>query len=117
MRFFIVLVVLLIALNLKISLAQFNIPQCIQKKIDSILAEPVWNPPATIRKYSYNNKPTYLLSSNCCDQFNDLYDKSCNRICAPSGGFTGQGDGQCRDFYQTAKFLGDVWVDKRSREK
>ncbi len=56
----------------------------------------------------------YLFSSNCCDQFNTLYDESCNRICAPSGGFTGRGDGRCRDFNQVAKYLGKVWLDQRS---
>ncbi|CAF1450347.1 unnamed protein product [Rotaria sp. Silwood1] len=117
MKFFIVPVVLLIALNLIISSAQNDIPKCIQEKINNILAEPVWNPPASIMKYLYNDKTMYLLSSDCCDQFNNLYDESCNYICAPSGGFTGRGDGQCMNFHQQAKFLGKVWVDTRGRGK
>jgi YHS domain-containing protein len=99
------------------SSTQADIPECIQKRIDGISAELVWNPPASILKYSYRGQTMYLFSSNCCDQFINLYDATCNRICAPSGGFTGQGDGQCQDFKQTAKFLGKVWVDARSRGK
>ncbi|MFG6485069.1 DUF6970 domain-containing protein [Roseateles sp. BYS78W] len=37
----------------------------------------------------------YLSISPCCDMFNKLYDADGRFICAPSGGFTGQGDGRC----------------------
>ncbi|CAF3402982.1 unnamed protein product [Rotaria socialis] len=114
MQIFILSIVLLFAV---VSLGQGAIPACIQEKIDSVLAGPVWNPPATITKYSYDDKTTYLFSSNCCDQFNSLYDESCNHICAPSGGFTGRGDGRCVNFQRDATFLGKVWVDTRSRGK
>lgn len=117
MNFFIVSAVLLVASNSILSSAQQSIPSCIQKRIDGILAGPVWNPPTTIMKYSYNDKMTFLFSSSCCDQFNYLYDALCNPICAPSGGFIGQGDGKCKDFFKNAKFLGKVWVDTRSRGK
>ncbi|MBI3349677.1 MAG: hypothetical protein HY020_21010 [Burkholderiales bacterium] len=37
----------------------------------------------------------YLFMALCCDQFNRLYDADGRFVCAPSGGFTGQGDGRC----------------------
>ncbi|CAF1094025.1 unnamed protein product [Adineta ricciae] len=94
---------------------QAKVPHCIQKRINAIAAQPVWNPPATVYEYVYQNKRTFLFSSNCCDQFNELYDEECNRICAPSGGFTGRGDGKCPDFATTAKIVGKVWQDPRTR--
>jgi YHS domain-containing protein len=113
----IISVVFLMASVLITSSTQADIPECIQKKIDGIKAGPVWNPPATISRYSYRGQTMYLASSNCCDQFNYLVDASCNRICAPSGGFTGRGDGKCMDFLQTGEFLGTLWGDTRSRGK
>ena len=37
----------------------------------------------------------YLFVAPCCDQFNLLYDAQGRRLCAPSGGITGRGDGRC----------------------
>ncbi|MCO5975542.1 DUF6970 domain-containing protein [Ideonella oryzae] len=37
----------------------------------------------------------YLFVAPCCDQFNVLYDATGRRLCAPSGGITGRGDGRC----------------------
>ena len=88
-------------------------PSCIQQKIDVIKAQPKWNPPAEINEYLYNNQHVYLFSSPCCDQFNMLYDESCNAICAPSGGFTGRGDGKCAGFRDSAKHVRLVWKDER----
>ena len=117
MKFPIISVAFLIASILIALSTQNDIPECIQKRIDRVLAGPVWNPPATISKYSYRGQTVYLASSNCCDQFNNLIDELCNSVCAPSGGFTGRGDGRCLDFHETAKLLGKVWADTRSRGK
>ena len=86
------------------------IPKCIQKMIDTNLAEPVWTSATEITKYFYRNKTVYLSISSCCDQLNPLYDESCNYICAPSGGFSGRGNEQCTDFIETAVLLGSVWT-------
>ncbi|CAF0851711.1 unnamed protein product [Rotaria sordida] len=81
--------------------------------IDDSKATPQFSPFLRIDNYLYNGKMAYLVTSNCCDQFNPLYDGECNQICAPSGGFTGRGDGNCPDFDETAKQLGNVWVAPR----
>lgn len=90
-----------------------SIPVCITKKIEAIKQEPVWNPPAQVDEYLYNGKQVFLFSSNCCDQFDMLYDDHCNVVCAPSGGFTGKGDGKCTDFFTVAKHIKLVWKDTR----
>ena len=90
-------------------------PACIAQMIANIKKQPVWNPPATIWQYTYNNKQVYLVTSDCCDQFISLYDENCNRLCAPSGGFGGGGDGQCPDFYTKATNEKLLWQDSRKR--
>ena len=90
-----------------------SIPPCIQDKIEAIMQQPRYNPPATVYRYLYTDKYVYFFSSNCCDQFNYLYDKDCKVICAPSGGITGRGDGRCSNFKQMASDETLVWKDTR----
>ncbi|MGZ3957541.1 MAG: DUF6970 domain-containing protein [Flavisolibacter sp.] len=89
------------------------LPACIQQKIDSIRKEPRWNPPAEVREYLYRGIRVYYFSSNCCDQYNTVYDENCGYIGAPSGGFTGRGDGKCPGFTDSAKQIRLVWRDDR----
>lgn len=89
-----------------------DIPACIQGKIDRIKNEPKWNPPAEVNEYLYNGQHVYLFTANCCDQYHILYDANCTILCAPSGGFTGKGDGKCPDFAEKAKHLRLVWKDE-----
>lgn len=42
-----------------------------------------------------DGQPFYLVTPLCCDQFNPLYDAHGRFVCAPSGGFAGNGDGRC----------------------
>ena len=54
------------------------------------------------RKVIYAGKPAYLIASPCCDKFDYLYDTRGIIVCAPSGGFTGGGDGSCPEVLGTA---------------
>lgn len=88
-------------------------PVCIIRRIEEIKKQPVWSPPAEINEYSYNGQTVYLITADCCDQFITLADKSCAVLCAPSGGYTGSGDGRCPDFNEKAKHIRLVWKDER----
>lgn len=90
-----------------------SIPICIQQKIDQIKKQPKWNPPAEVHQYDYKGKRVFYFSSNCCDQYNVVYDDNCNYVCAPGGGYTGKGDGKCPDFKENAKEVRLVWKDER----
>ena len=61
------------------------------------------NPPLEIWSYLYNEEIVYLVIADCCDQYDIAYNSSCSVICSPGGGFSGQGDGKCPDFYSKAK--------------
>ena len=47
------------------------------------------------RKVLFEDGPAYLIPSPCCDKFDYFYDSRGVIVCAPSGGFTGRGDGSC----------------------
>src|ERR1700750_3216305 len=81
---------------------QLKIPACIQDRIDAISQQPKFNPVATVYRYQYQGNYVYLITSNCCDQYNYVYDRECKVICAPGGGITGKGDGGCTNFFQVA---------------
>ena len=49
-----------------------------------------------ISRVQYLGKEAFLVTSPCCDQFNYLYDQAAKVLCAPTGGFAGQGDGRCK---------------------
>ncbi len=88
-------------------------PSCVEQKIKQIKAQPKWNPPATVSEYDYNGKKVYLFTSDCCDQYIELFDSNCNYLCAPSGGIAGHGDGKCSDFYDKATLIRVLWKDSR----
>jgi hypothetical protein len=86
-----------------------GMPLCIKKIINNGNKQSPPDVPLEINEYLYQGKKVYLFSAPCCDQFNMLYDENCNVLCAPSGGFTGRGDGKCRDFDSTAKLVKLIW--------
>jgi hypothetical protein len=90
-----------------------KIPPCIQEKITAIMERPKFNPPATVYRYKYQQQYVYLFSSDCCDQYNYVYDRFCKMICAPSGGITGKGDGRCPNFKALASEETLIWKDNR----
>ncbi|MDA8871351.1 hypothetical protein N9C47_04285 [Flavobacteriaceae bacterium] len=90
-----------------------TLPSCIQSKIELIEKEAVWNPAAKIYRYSYQGKTVYFFPQRCCDIFSELYDENCTLLCHPDGGITGQGDGQCPDFFKIRSGEVLVWEDER----
>ena len=93
--------------------AAVHIPVCIQDKIDAISQQPKFNPPATVYRYVYRDNYVYLFTADCCDQYDYVYDRECQVICAPSGGIAGHGDGRCPNFEQVATEKTVIWHDAR----
>ena len=54
------------------------------------------------RKVIVAGGPAYLIPSPCCDKYDYFYDSRGVILCAPSGGFTGRGDGSCPEILGTA---------------
>jgi hypothetical protein len=90
-------------------------PEWVDKLISQYESEPVGNPPQSIWSYEYNGQVVYFVPAQCCDMFSSLFDASGNVICAPDGGLTGKGDGQCPDFSSQRTNEQLVWKDSRTR--
>ena len=91
---------------------EIDAPSCIIDKVREIQKEGVYNPPAQVWMWLVDGETYYYITSDCCDQFNYLYDSECNIVCAPDGGITGNGDGQCPEFTgPVEKTL--IWEDTR----
>jgi len=89
-----------------------DVSNCIKQKIKDLQKEEVHNPPASVWEWKVDGETYYYITSDCCDQYNYLYDDNCNEICAPDGGITGTGDGNCPDFtVEIEKTL--IWEDDR----
>lgn len=88
------------------------VPACVQKLNDDAGKETPPTTPIKVEEYTYNGKKVYLFTADCCDFYNIAYDENCTRLCAPSGGFTGGGDGKCRDFDSLAKPVKIIWKKK-----
>lgn len=95
----------------KLDLAK-DAPNCIERKIRKIMAEDVRNPPAEVWEWRVDGETYYYITSGCCDQFNYLYDDRCKEVCAPDGGFTGTGDGNCPTFNGPVEST-LLWEDER----
>ncbi|NQX30258.1 hypothetical protein HQN85_00860 [Pedobacter boryungensis] len=83
------------------------------EKIKQLKAEDVSNPPASVWQYEYNGQTVYFIPQKCCDLPSLLYDKDCNLICSPDGGFTGKGNGKCKDFFEKRTKEKLIWKDDR----
>jgi len=70
-----------------------DIPACIRDRWDA------WDSSFDIYSYTYRDQTVYYFPPQCCDIPSVLYDKNCNIICNPDGGWTGGGDGLCPDFF------------------
>lgn len=115
MKFYYLLFLFLISFNFSCDeiIDDDGTTQCIRELINEIKKEPVANPPRAVYSYRYKGKTVFYVTSNCCDQYNVLYDVNCNIICYPDGGITGMGDGRCPDFFDTATNQTLIWKDSR----
>lgn len=86
---------------------------CVQELIKKFAAEEKTNPPRSIYQYTYNNDVVYYVPAKCCDFYSDLYNKNCNIIAHPDGGFSGRGDGKVKDFFEKRKDEKLIWKDER----
>ena len=48
-------------------------------------------------EWPYQGRTVYEIQAGCCDRFNELYYAQGTYLCAPTGGYTGRGDGKCPD--------------------
>ncbi|WP_300615079.1 hypothetical protein [Dokdonella sp.] len=88
-------------------------PAFIVAIIERIRAVPATNPPTSIVRYAYLGRLAYYVPPRCCDVPSALYDADGVRVCEPSGGFAGSGDGKCPDFFEQRRDEKLIWKDSR----
>lgn len=79
-----------------------DVPRCIKDKVRN-------DDPLEVWRYTYQQQTVYLIVPDCCDQFTVVYSSSCDYLCAPSGGITGDGDGKCPEFSDEATHGELLW--------
>ncbi|MPR34268.1 hypothetical protein GBK04_13105 [Cytophagaceae bacterium SJW1-29] len=84
-----------------------------ERTIEGIKDDPIWNPPAKVFSYLYKGKVVYYIPQRCCDIPSILMDGECNIICSPDGGISGTGDGKCPDFFTSRSNEKLIWEDLR----
>ncbi len=57
---YILIILIIITLN-KCDKAEKGITACVQKKIEQIKKEPVWNPPAEVNEYTYKGETSFFI--------------------------------------------------------
>lgn len=73
-------------------------PACIERQIEEIEKEADGSTTREVWRWDVDGNTYFFINSDCCDQFNYLYSQDCEVVCAPSGGLTGMGDGNCPTF-------------------
>jgi hypothetical protein len=91
------------------ALAEENLPPWLNVQISELNAHPKWHTEIAIWRVVYKNEDMYLFVSPCCDQYNNLYDRSGTMICSPTGGLTGRGDGNCSDAISPTTTVKVIW--------
>lgn len=90
-------------------------PAWLDERIAQLKKSPPGNPPFTIWQYRYQGRTVYYFPPQCCDIPSALLDSAQKSICSPDGGFAGDGDGKCTDFFTTRSEEKLIWRDSRSR--
>jgi hypothetical protein len=86
---------------------------CMQRAVDSAMAQPFGALHLQIDAYKYHDTAVYLYTAGCCDRYDLVKNVNCDYLFSPSGGIMGGGDRTHPDFFATAVFLGTVWRDPR----
>lgn len=86
-----------------------EVPKCIKNKIDSFKLKEAHERPQKVIEYVYKEKKVYYIVMPCCDFFNEVYDDKCNYLGAPTGGFTGNGDGRLPNFMKEVTSEKLIW--------
>lgn len=91
-----------------------DVPGWLKTEIEEVKREPVANPPLSFWSYTYRDRTVYYRPPQCCDMPSTVRDASGAYVCSPDGGFTGTGDGKCRDFVATRRDERLIWKDRRT---
>jgi hypothetical protein len=91
-----------------------TLPAWLQQSIATYEAHPGGDAPQSIWQITHHGAPAFYVVAPCCDRYNDLLDDMGRKICSPSGGIAGHGDGQCPAPVDPGTPVHLVWSNPRS---
>ncbi len=91
-------------------------PRWLSQLMEAAKREPVTNPPIVFLSYRYRGQSVVYRPPYCCDVQGVVYAETGAKMCHPDGGFTGEGDGRCRDFAALATDCAVLWRDPRAKK-
>lgn len=91
-------------------------PDWVQNLITELKNAPTGCSHGAIIEYQYKGKTVYYMPPFCCDFPSVLLSEDSCVICSPDGGFSGAGDGKCKDFFKVATKQKLIWQDDRRPE-
>lgn len=71
--------------------------------------EQALDPPTLVARYDYHGQVVYYVGPRCCDVPSTLYSSAGTILCSPDGGYTGDGDGRCPDFFAQRRNEKVLW--------
>jgi hypothetical protein len=89
-------------------------PAWLTTLIRQLETQPVANPPAFLARYEYNGETVYFVPQRCCDVMSVVYRSDGAVLCHADGGYTGNGDGRCPDFFAARRNEHIIWRDSRN---
>lgn len=100
----------LVACNQKKLAGQPALPPCIAEQINAAEADPAHAKISRVERYQYKGQTVYyIVRAQCYDCMNTVYNEQCVPVCSPDGGFSGRGDGRCKDFATESSAKTQVW--------
>lgn len=88
-------------------------PDWVQNLITEYKNHPAGNPDYSIWQYRFKGQTVYYLPPQCCDKMSVLLSKDSTVICHPDGGYAGNGDGNCPDFFDERENGKLIWKDNQ----
>lgn len=79
-----------------------GLPSCLERYVEE-------NHSISVSQGTYKGDTYYVVNPDCCDMFVELFNDRCEYICAPSGGFAGNGDGSCPAWVEGWEANEEVW--------
>ena len=110
-RFCLVITTLLVASGLMVtSCKEEYVPEDISDAIYALVQE---LKPTSVDEYLYNSEKAYHFDTwSGPDDYTCLYSRD-GELMAYFGGYTGNGDGRCPDFFETAVLIRTIYADGR----
>ena len=90
-----------------------SLPIWLRERIAGYQQSTFRSSPLRVMKFKHGWQTYYYFSGLCCEQLNPITDDDGDYVCAPTGGWTGDGDNKCPKSFPDEEGMTTVWEDSR----